>query len=280
MPDRETRPGYFIHVHLVSDATGETLAGIMRAACSQFRALIPLEHIHVLARSNRQIDQALDEIEAAPGVVMYTMANEVQRQRLVEFCKARALPCIDVLGPILHTMSQYLGAPVSHETGAQYIQNDEYYRRIEALNFAMAHDDGLSPERVMQAEVILIGVSRSSKTPTCVYLANRGIRAANVPIVNDSSVPESLINNPHAPLVVGLTINPRRLVQIRRNRLLSINENRTSQYINDEAVREEVIRAKRMFERNKWPVIDVTRRSIEETAAKIMSLLAARKNTA
>jgi len=276
--ERGTQPGYYVHVHLVSDATGETLAGIMRAASAQFRMLIPIEHIHVLTRSEKQLEMALEEISAAPGVVMYTMANVAQRKRLVSFCEKNDFPCIDVLGPTLHTLSQYLGTPVSHETGAQHIQDEEYHHRINALNFAMAHDDGLSPERISQADVILLGVSRTSKTPTCVYLANRGIKAANVPIVGKAELQKSLTQTTNNPLIVGLTISPRRLVQIRRNRLLSLNEHRPSDYINETAVRDEIIHAKRLFARHNWPVIDVTRRSIEETSAKIMSLLAAQKN--
>ncbi|PHS28095.1 MAG: phosphoenolpyruvate synthase regulatory protein [Robiginitomaculum sp.] len=278
MADRGSQPGYFVHVHMVSDATGETLAGIIRAASAQFRMLIPIEHIHVLTRSEKQLEQALEEIGAAPGIVMYTMANVEQRRRLVAFCEKNRFPCVDVLGPSLHTLSQYLGTPVSHETGAQHIQDEEYHNRINALNFAMAQDDGLSPERVNQADVILLGVSRTSKTPTCVYLANRGIKAANVPIVDKSDLQQSLTAAQNTPLIVGLTISPRRLVQIRRNRLLSLNEHRPSSYINEDAVREEIIFAKRMFARHNWPVIDVTRRSIEETSAKIMSLLAAQRS--
>ncbi len=278
MSDRERPQGYYVHLHLVSDATGETLTGIMRAASAQFRSLIPIEHTHVLTRSEKQLDHAFEEIDAAPGIVMYTMVNESQRQRLVGFCEDRSIPCIDVLGPILHTLSQYLGVPVSHETGAQHIQDEDYHQRINALNFAMAHDDGLSPQRINQADVILLGVSRTSKTPTCVYLANRGIKAANIPIVGKIEPPETLTGLKQTPLLVGLTISPRRLVQIRRNRLLSLNEHRPSEYISEAAVREEIIFAKRLFARYGWPTIDVTRRSIEETSAKIMSLLAARSN--
>lgn len=278
MGDRIKPPGYYVHAHLVSDATGETLAGIMRAASAQFHMLLPIEHIHVLTRSERQLEKALEDIRNAPGLVMYTMANPAQRQRLVSFCEKHAFPCIDVLGPTLHALSQYLGTPVSHETGAQHIQDEEYHDRINALNFAMAHDDGLSAERISQADVILLGVSRTSKTPTCVYLANRGIKAANVPIVGKADLQKSLSEITNMPLIVGLTISPRRLVQIRRNRLLSLNEHRPSDYINESAVRDEVIHAKRLFARYNLPVIDVTRRSIEETSAKIMSLLSAKKN--
>ncbi len=278
MSELATQTGFYVHMHLLSDATGETLAGIIRAASAQFRMLVPLEHIHVLTRSEKQLELALADIEAAPGIVLYTMANEKQKQRLVTFCKERTIPCIDVLGPTLQTLSQYLGSPVSHETGAQHIQDEEYHQRINALNFAMAHDDGLSPERINQADVILLGVSRTSKTPTCVYLANRGIKAANIPIVGKAPLNPALLQADNNPLIVGLTISPRRLVQIRRNRLLSLNEHRPSDYINETAVRDEIIFAKRLFARHQWPVIDVTRRSIEETSAKIMSLLASRKN--
>ena len=279
MKSIETKSGYYVHVHLVSDATGETLAGIFRAACAQFRQLMPLEHNHVLTRSEKQLEQVLKDIEAAPGVVLYTMVNENQRDRLADFCARRALPCIDVLGPVLQTMSQYLGAPASHETSAQHIQDEAYDQRIDALNFAMGHDDGQTDGRIEQAEIVLVGVSRTSKTPTCVYLANRGIKAANIPLVPGAELPKALTGEKVRPLIVGLTISPRRLVQIRRNRLLSLNEHMPSRYIDEQTVRDEVIFAKRLFARQNWPVIDVTRRSIEETAAKIMALAVSRKTS-
>ncbi len=273
-----TTPGLFLHVHLVSDSTGETLAGVMRATCAQFSKLIPIEHLHTLVRSERQMEQVIEALEKYPGLVMFTIVSESRREQLVSWCAENGTPCTDVLDPLLKTMSQYLGTPIIHETGAQHTQNDNYYRRIDALNFATTHDDGQLGSRLNNAEVILLGVSRTSKTPTCVYLANRGIKAANIPVVPGVDLPLE-IEDLQKPLVVGLTISPKRLVQIRRNRLLSLNEQRTTAYVDETEVRREVVHAKRLFARHQWPVIDVTRRSIEETAAKIISLIQEREET-
>jgi len=269
---RPAKPGLYLHVHLVSDSTGETLAGVMRATCAQFSNLMPIEHSHTLIRSDQQMDQVLEAIERAPGLVMFTMVNEEFRSRLLAWCVDNLTPCMDVLDPLLKTMSQYLGAPIIHEIGAQHARDESYYRRIDALNFATTHDDGQLGSRLSNAEVVLLGVSRTSKTPTCVYLANRGVKAANIPIIPGIAIPEEL-GATDGPLVVGLTISPKRLVQIRRNRLLSLNEQRASSYVDEMEVRKEVVSAKRLFAARNWPVIDVTRRSIEETAAKILSLL-------
>lgn len=265
-------PGLYLHVHLVSDSTGETLVGVMKATCAQFSKLIPIEHLHTLVRSERQMDQVLEVMEKYPGLVMFTMVSESRREQLMSWCARTGTPCTDVLDPLLKTMSQYLGTPIIHETGAQHTQDDSYYRRIDALNFATTHDDGQLGSRLNNAEVILLGVSRTSKTPTCVYLANRGVKAANIPVVPGIDLPVEL-ESLQGPLVVGLTVSPKRLVQIRRNRLLSLNEQRTTSYVDEVEVRKEVVHAKRLFARNQWPVIDVTRRSIEETAAKILSLV-------
>ncbi len=273
-----TAPGFYVHIHLVSDSTGETLVGILRAASAQFKTMIPIEHIHVLSRSSKQLETALAAIEEEPGLVLFTMVNDEPRETLKSFCAQRTIPAIDVLGPTLNIMSQYLGTQVSHQTGAQHIQDEVYHQRINALNFAMAHDDGLLAERVQQADVVLLGVSRTSKTPTSVYLANRGIKTANIPIVSKTQNLDFL-QTKNQPLIVGLTISPRRLVQIRRNRLLSLNESHSTDYIDEQAVRDEIIYAKRLYARNDWPVIDVTRRSIEETAAKIIYLLSQKRES-
>ncbi|PHR63131.1 MAG: phosphoenolpyruvate synthase regulatory protein [Robiginitomaculum sp.] len=270
-----TRPdklGLFLHVHLVSDSTGETLAGVMKATCAQFSNLIPIEHMHTMVRSERQMDQVLASMERAPGLVMFTMVSMSLRDHLLEWCARNSVPCMDVLDPLLKTMSQYLGTPIIHETGAQHARDDSYYRRIDALNYATTNDDGQLGSRLDNADVILLGVSRTSKTPTCVYLANRGVKAANIPVVPGLPLPDEL-QRKNGPLVIGLTVSPKRLVQIRRNRLLSLNEEHTTSYIDEAEVRKEVVNAKRLYARHHWPVIDVTRRSIEETAAKILSLL-------
>lgn len=265
--------GVYFNVHLVSDSTGETLAGVMRASCAQFDNIMPIEHTYFLVRSARQMERVLLDIEAAPGVVMYTISNIEQRHRLETRCKELKLPCVAVLDPVLDMMSRYLGLELNHRIGAARVLNAEYFRRIDALNFAMGHDDGQQVVELKDADVILVGVSRTSKTPTCVYLANRGVKAANVPIVPGVPFPDELFGA-DAPLVVGLTISTDRLISIRTNRLATMNETRPTSYIEQESVRAEVIHAQKTFEKQGWPVIDVSRRSVEETAAAVLNLLA------
>lgn len=271
--------GTYVHVHLVSDSTGETLSGVARAVCAQFPQIVPIEHAHTMVRSPRQLEQVQTSICRTPGLVLFTLVNPELRSGLVNWCNTEDMPSIDVLEPFLSRMSQILGTPVKEEVGAQHTRDEDYFQRIDALNFAMVHDDGQQGSRLRNSDVILLGVSRTSKTPTCVYLANRGIKAANVPVVPGAELPDELakMKGPDDPLVVGLTISPKRLVQIRRNRLLSLKEQRATAYVNEEEVRNEVIFAKRLFSRHQWPVIDVTRRSIEETSARIMALLQERR---
>lgn len=272
MPERLL--AYF-NVHLVSDSTGETLAGIMRASCAQFDHIAPLEHSYYLVRSLRQVDRVLREIEAAPGVVMYTISNDALRERLEARCKEIGTPCTAVLDPVLDMLSRYLGQELNHRIGAGRVLDSSYFRRIDALNFAMAHDDGQGGIELESADVILVGVSRTSKTPTCVYLANRGVKAANVPFVPGIPLPPRLFE-PGLPLIVGLTVSADRLIMVRRNRLATMKENKSTTYVDDEAVRAEITEAQKLFAKEGWPVIDVTRRSIEETAAAILNILAER----
>ena len=258
------------HLHLVSDATGETLNAVARAACAQYDAQ-PIEHVYALVRGPKQLDRVLDELENAPGIVMFTMVNEELRQRLEAHCIETQTPCISVLDPVMDALGNYLGKKSSHKPGSQHTMNAEYFGRIEALNYTMSHDDGQSANDLDLADIILVGVSRTSKTPTCIYLANRGIKAANIPIVPGVALPSDLETAKH-PLIVGLTTSPDRLIQIRKNRLLSLHENTQTAYIDHDAVEEEVTIARKLCARNNWPVIDVTRRSIEETAAAILNL--------
>ncbi len=267
-----SRVATYFHIHLVSDSTGETLNAMARAVCARFTDILPIEHIYALVRSPRQLERALEEIAGAPGVVMHTIVDGALRAALEEGCRRHEIPCIAALDHVVAAMSRYLGAPISSRVGAQHALDTDYFNRMEALSYAIGHDDGQLGQDLSQADVVLIGVSRTSKTPTSIYLAHRGVRAANIPLVPGVPLPREVFELKKT-LVVGLIASPDRLIQIRRNRLLSLNENRESTYIDQEAVREEIIAARRLFERQGWPVIDVTRRSVEETAAAIINLL-------
>lgn len=270
MPHRHE--SYF-HLHLVSDATGETLMAVGRAAAVQYASVSAIEHVYPLVRSQKQLDRVLAEIEANPGIVLYTLVDRELSDRLVARCKDFGCPCLSVLEPILSLFQNYLGAASTNRVGAQHMLNAEYFRRIDALNYTMLHDDGQLSENWDEADVLLVGVSRTSKTPTSIYLANRGIKTANYPLVPGIPLPARL-EQLTKPLIVGLFASPERIVQIRENRVLSLNAPRDqSSYIDRAAVTEEVASSRRLFASRGWPIIDVTRRSIEETAAGIMSLL-------
>ena len=267
-----TRFATYFHVHLVSDSTGETLNAMARAVCARFENVLPIEHIYALVRSPRQLERALTDIEEAPGVVIHTIVDDSLRSALEEGVRRMDMPCIAALDPLVSSLQRYLGASISRKVGVQHALDNDYFNRMDALNYAIGHDDGQGGQDLEQADVVLVGVSRTSKTPTCIYLAHRGVRAANVPLVPTRPPPEKLFDLKNT-LVVGLTISPDRLIQIRRNRLLSLKEDRESSYIDIEAVREETVKARRLYERQGWPVIDVTRRSVEETAAAVLNLL-------
>ena len=276
-PAGASRLATYFHVHLVSDSTGETLNAMAKAVVARFDGVIPIEHIYALVRSDRQMERVLEEISAAPGVVLHTLVDRDLREQLEEGCRKLDMPQIAALDPLETVLSRYLGAALAPRVGAQHALSSEYFDRIAALDFAMAHDDGQgTTEQLETADVVLCGVSRTSKTPTCIYLAHRGIRAANVPLVPGQEDGERLVQLRN-PLVIGLTVSPDRLVQIRRNRLDGLNANHASAYIDHDAVREETVKARRAFERRGWPVIDVTRRSVEETAAAIINVLNERR---
>lgn len=271
------RPSIFFNVHLVSDSTGETLNALMRAACAQFENVQPLEHNYYLVRSERQLDRVIREIEAAPGVVWFTIADTVLRERLETFCRGAAVPYLPVLDASIHMLSRHLGMATTDRVAGQHALDTDYFNRIEAINYALAHDDGQNVAGLKTADTILLGVSRTSKTPTCVYLANRGVRAGNIPLVPGMSLPGVMDElDESKTMVVGLKISAERLVQIRRQRLISLNETPQTDYADEEAVRAEVTEANRLFQRRKWEVIDVSRRSVEETAAAILNKLSAR----
>jgi regulator of PEP synthase PpsR (kinase-PPPase family) len=262
----------YFHVHLVSDSTGETLNAMARAVCARFNNVLPIEHIYALVRSPRQLERALSEIGNAPGVVLHTIVDEKLRGAMEAGCQKLGMPCFGALDPLVSALSWYLGARPSARVGAQYALDTDYFNRMDALSYALGHDDGQGGQDLKAADVVLVGVSRTSKTPTCIYLAHRGVRAANVPLVPLSALPAGLLELKGVP-VVGLTLSPDRLVQIRRNRLQSLNEGRESSYVDADAVRAEIVEARRLFDRHGWPVIDVTRRSVEETAAAVINLL-------
>ncbi|MEP1144889.1 MAG: pyruvate, water dikinase regulatory protein [Henriciella sp.] len=270
------RLSIYFNVHLVSDSTGETLNAVMRAAAAQFDRTIPLEHNYYLVRSERQLDRVMAEIEAAPGVVWYTISDEGLRRKLEQFCRQRGIQTLPVLDPSIHMLSRHLGIAASEKIASQHAMNAEYFKRISAIDFALNHDDGQNVAGLADADVILLGVSRTSKTPTCVYLANRGVKAGNIPLVPGIPLPKMVEEMKH-PMVVGLKIGVERLLQIRGQRLMSLNETSTTNYVDEEAVRSEVTEASRLFQRNKWPVIDVSRRSVEETAAAILNKLNERR---
>ena len=274
MPERGTE---YFHLHLVSDATGETLTAVARAVAAQYSNVTSVEHIHPLVRTHKHVDRVLTEIEAFPGIVLYTLLDHELADRLEEKCRELGLPFLSILGPVLQLFRAYLGGESKPRIGAQHTLNAEYFRRIDALNYTMLHDDGQHTDDLEQADVVLVGVSRTSKTPTSIYLANRGVKTGNVPLVPGVPVPPNL-ETLNFPLVVGLTASPERIVQIRQNRLLGLNvHNDDDQYIDKKAVAEEIAFSRKLCGKHNWPIIDVTRRSIEETAAAVLALLAERR---
>jgi regulator of PEP synthase PpsR (kinase-PPPase family) len=270
----QTRFATYFHIHLVSDSTGETLNAMARAVCAQFDDVLPIEHIYSLVRSTRQLERVLREIEAAPGVVLHTIVDKELRAALEQGCRDLDMACVAALDPLTASLARYLGASVSSRVGARHTLDHDYFNRMDALAYAISHDDGHATQDLEAADVVLVGVSRTSKTPTSIYLAHRGVRAANVPLVPGRDPPDQLFQLKRA-IVVGLTVSPDRLIQIRRNRLSNIKEDRESAYVDLEAVRNEIIRARRLFEKHGWPVIDVTRRSVEETAAAVINVMTA-----
>src|SRR3984957_8574299 len=269
-------PSYF-HLHLISDATGETLITVARAAAAQYAKVSPVEHVHPLVRTQKQLDRVLAEIEESPGIVLYTLLEGILVERLEGKCRELGLPCLSILGPVLHLFQAYLGAETTHKVGAQHTLNAEYFRRIDALNYTMMHDDGQLHDDLEEADIVLVGVSRTSKTPTSIYLANRGVKTANVPLVPGVPLTSSVERLQH-PLVVGLFATPERIVQIRQNRLLGLKVERDDdQYIDRQAVAEEIAASRRLCAKHNWPLIDVTRRSIEETAAAVLAHLGERR---
>ena len=269
--------GNYFHLHLVSDSTGETLITVARAVAAQYANVTPVEHVYPLVRSQKQLDRVLDEIEEAPGIVLFTLLEKDLVARLEGKCQQINIPSLSIIGPVMQLFQAYLGAATTGRVGAQHTLNAEYFKRIDALNYSMIHDDGQHVEGLEEADVVLVGVSRTSKTPTSIYLANRGVRTANVPLVPGIPIPHQL-EVLKKPLVVSLHATPERLIQIRQNRLLSIGAGSGNEdYIDRQAVTDEVAFARRLSAKFNWALLDVTRRSIEETAAAILKLVADRQ---
>lgn len=267
-----SKPQSYFHLHLISDATGETLLAAGRAASAQYKDARAIEHIYPLIRTEKQVEKVLEEIEAEPGIILYTMVDQNLAAMIDARCAAMGLPYVSVLEPVLTVFQSYLGTPAGRRVGAQHVLDAEYFRRIEALNFTMEHDDGQLPYNMDDADIVLIGISRTSKTPTSIYLANRGIKTANIPIVLGVPIPESLIAATK-PLIVGLVASAERISQVRENRLLGSNPGfDTSTYVDRSQISAELSYARQICTRHGWPMIDVSRRSIEETAAAIVAL--------
>jgi regulator of PEP synthase PpsR (kinase-PPPase family) len=261
------------HLHLVSDSTGETVHSVARACLVQFDGAEAVEHVWSMVRTRSQVERVIAGVEANPGVVLFTLVSDTLRSLLQEGCRRIQVQAIPVLDPVIGALAAYLGRQSRGLPGKQHLLDNEYFARIDAMTFAINHDDGQSSWGLQDADVCLVGVSRTSKTPTCLYLANRGIKAANVPFVPGVPLPAELLAAKH-PLIVGLTNDPERLIQLRRHRLEVLHHDYPGGYTDIDAVRAEVREARRVFAERRWPVIDVTRRSIEETAASIMKLLA------
>ncbi len=265
------------HLHLVSDATGETIASVARACLVQFDGVEPVEHVWSLIRTVGQVDRLLASVEANPGPVLFTLVNESLRRRLLDGCQRLQVPTIAVLDPVIHLLAGQFRSPIKGRPGLQHVMDEDYRKRIDAVHFSLAHDDGQATDELGFADVVIIGVSRTSKTPTCMYLANRGVKAANIPLVQGVPLPQTVMaqsGRTSKPLVVGLTTDPKVLLAIRRTRLKHLGQGLDeSPYVDPEVVAEELKWARRLFVKNGWPVIDVTRRSIEETAAEILGYL-------
>lgn len=265
-----------LHLHLLSDSTGETLETIAKAALAQYDDVETVRHFWPMVRTEAHLERILAEIAQNPGLVVFTLVNAAARRNLEARCAALGLPAVAPLDPVNDALSALLGKAAKARPGRQHVLDAAYFARVEAIQWTIAHDDGLLHDDWEEADIVLAGVSRSSKTPTSIYLANRGYKTANIPVVVESPPPPALFRLVR-PLVVGLTTGADRLIQVRRNRMLALGQAADTPYVEEEAVRREIAYARRMFADHGWPVIDVTRRSIEETAAAIVSLVGQRK---
>ena len=264
-------PSYF-HLHLVSDSTGETLTTIAKAAAVQYAVVRPIEHVHPLVRTAKQMKRVLQEIEQAPGIVLYTVVNKELADALEARCRELNVPCLYVLAPIMQVFESYLGAPRTPTVAGQHVLDASYFRRIDAMNFTLSYDDGRLPDDLNEADIILLGISRTSKTPTSIYLAQRGYKTVNVPIVPEIPLPAALME-PHTAFVVCLMASADRIVEVRRNRAEHLSNRDLEDYVDKQQIAAEIAYSRRICTQNNWPMIVVTRRSIEESAAAIIRLM-------
>ncbi len=264
---------YKHQIYLISDSTGETIDRIFLAIKAQFQDFEYEDHQYSFTRTENQILTILEMAKKhKKSIILYTIVDSELANFLENETHKLNIPCFGVLGKLIENFSQIIKQTATHIPSAQYTLNDEYYKKIEAIQFTMNHDDGNSSEDIEESDIILLGVSRTSKTPTAIYLANRGFKTSNIPMVNENSVPKFLKINPDKKCVVGLTLEPKRLTEVRKNRMNSLKENHSIDYTNEEKVEIEILNAKKTFKKYQWPVVDVTRKSVEETAASIIKI--------
>ena len=260
-------------IYLISDSTGETLDRIFLALKAQFLNIEYKVHSYSFTRTENQILKILEDAEKnANSIILYTIVDNNLAKYLANVSEDKKIPCFGVLGNLILNFSKILNQKATHEPSGQHILNEEYYDRIEAIQFTMNHDDGNLIEEIDKSDIILVGVSRTSKTPTSIYLANKGFKTSNIPLVNENSIPEKLKQNPQMRCVVGLSTEPERLSDLRKNRMSSLKETENIKYTDLENIRKEVSDAKKTFQKYRWPLIDVTRKSVEETAASIIKI--------
>tara|TARA_B100001769_G_scaffold246792_1_gene217435 strand:+ start:247 stop:1071 length:825 start_codon:yes stop_codon:yes gene_type:complete len=260
-------------IYLISDSTGETLDRIFTAIKAQFKNIKYRIHTYSFTRTDNQISKILSEAEKdTNSIILYSIVDSNLAKHLANLSSEKKIPCFGVLGDLILSFSKLLNQKASHQPSGQYALNDEYYKRIEAIQFTMNHDDGNLLKEIKKSDIILLGVSRTSKTPTAIYLANKGFKTSNIPLINENSIPQILKENPKISCVVGLSTEPERLVDIRKNRMSSLKETENKSYTDLDKIKKEVENAKNTFRKYKWPTIDVTRKSVEETAASVIKI--------
>tara|TARA_B100001063_G_scaffold239001_1_gene261911 strand:- start:95 stop:919 length:825 start_codon:yes stop_codon:yes gene_type:complete len=260
-------------IYLISDSTGETLDRIFTAIKAQFTNINYKIHTYSFTRTENQVDKILSEAQKnSNSIILYSIVDSNLAKFLTRISNGKKIPCFGVLGDLILSFSKLLNQKASHQPSGQYELNDEYYKRIEAIQFTMNHDDGNLVKEIKKSDIILLGVSRTSKTPTSIYLANKGFKTSNIPLVNENSIPKILKENPHMSCVIGLSTEAERLADIRKNRMNTLRETEASSYVDIDKIRKEVDDAKKTFKKYKWPSIDVTRKSVEETAASVIKI--------